>query len=165
MTSGSLDIEIRDDDVRVVLVGGGVWTLPVGPASLVENELERADRPTPEQLTNALGVVTDHFDDVTRESPLVLTPSAVQLQGPHAVQLARVELGLDDLPARYSLARADAEDVFRTLVAEPVDARSHNPGLDRESVETIIGTCCIVLAVMRRLDLAAVSIADGPDGP
>lgn len=161
MTTGSLAIEIRDREVRIAVEGGREWTLPVGPASIVENELERVDRPVPEQLTNALGIVTDHLDDVVRESPLVLAAPHVRFDGPHAIGLARVELGLDAVPGDYTLARADADDVFRTLVAEPIAERLHNPGLDPDAVETIIGTCCVVLAVMRRLDLSAASIADG----
>lgn len=164
MTTGSLGIEIRDREVRIAMEGGDDWTLPVGPASIVQNELEGADRPVPEQLTNALGIVTDHLDDVIRASPLLLATPHVRLDGPHATALARVELGLDVLPADYTLARTDADDVFRTLVAEPIAERLHNPGLDPDAVETIIGTCCVVLAVMRRLDLTVVSVADATGG-
>ena len=52
----------------------------------------------------------------------------------------------------------DADEVFRTLVAEPRSERLHNPGLDTAHVDTIIGTLCIVLAIMRRLDLDQMAV-------
>lgn len=158
MTPGTLHLAITDRAVHVELIGGGRWSLPVGPASLVEGELERAVRPAPAQLTNALGIVTDHLDDVIREAPMVVDAPTVVVSGVHATVLARVELGTDDVPSDYTLHRADADEVFRTLVAEPATERHHNPGLPPDHVETIIGTCCIVLAVMRRLDLATVDL-------
>ena len=158
MTPGSLRIAIGDRDLTVELVGGASWTLPVGPVRLVERELERAGRPAPEQLTNALGIVTDHLDDIIRDSPMVLAATAVTFTGHHATVLARVELGTDDAPDDYELHRADADEVFRTLVAEPVDDRLHNPGLPAADVESVIGTCCVVLAVMRRLEATSVGI-------
>ena len=155
---GSLVITVDDHEVSIELVGGGGWRLPIGPVTLVDGQLEHADRPSPEQLTNALGIVTDHLDDVVRESAMVLAATSVSFTGEHSLALARVELGTDVLPETTALSRADADEVFRTLVAEPVAQRVHNPGLDPDDVETVIGTCCVVLAVMRRLDLAAVSI-------
>lgn len=158
MTPGSLEIDITDRAIGIEMIGGGTWSLPVGPMTLVERELERADRPAPEQLTNALGIVSDHLDDVLRESPMVLDAPNVVLVGSHAAALARVELGTDLVPDGYTLERADADEVFRTLVAEPVSERRHNPGLPPGDVESIIGACCVVLAIMRRLELTQVSI-------
>lgn len=163
MTPGALEIDVSDRSIEISMVGGGAWTIPVGPTTLVERELEHADRPAPAQLTNALGIVTDHLDDVVRESPMVLATPAVALRGPHAVALGRVEIGLDELPAAYTLRRVDADEVFRTLVAEPIEERVHNPGLDRADVETVIGTCCVVLAIMRRLELSEVAILPAQD--
>jgi len=160
VSPGSLTITVADRETTISMVGGDEWTLPVGPTLLVERELERADRPAPEQLTNALGIVTDHLDDVVRASAMVLNAPAVAFTGRHAVGLGRVERGLDTLPADYTLARPDADEVFRTLVAEPIADRLHNPGLDPADVETVIGTCCVVLAVMRRLERTEVMILD-----
>lgn len=163
MTPGALEIDVFDRSIEISMVGGGAWTIPVGPATLVERELERADRPAPAQLTNALGIVTDHLDDVVRESPMVLATPAVTLRGHHACALGRVEIGRDEVPDPYTLHRADADEVFRTLVAEPIEERVHNPGLDRDDVETVIGTCCVVLAIMRRLELSEVAIVPTQD--
>jgi len=163
VTPGTLVVIVDDRSTHIQMVGGGEWSVPVGPVGLVENELERSDRPAPEQLTNALGVVTDHLDDVIRESSLVLAAPAVEFAGQHALALAHVELGSADVPADYELHRADADEVFRTLVSEPRAQRLHNPGLDPAHVDTIVATCCVVLAVMRRLELSSVGITNHVD--
>lgn len=160
---GGLTVEIADRSVTIVTTGGGRALLPVGPVALFERELERADRPAPEQLTNALGTVADHFEDVIIASPSVAATPSVHATGPHAVMLARVELGAERVPSGYRLERPDAEEVFRTLVAEPVALRRENPGLDPEHVNTIIPTCCTVLAIMRRLDLAGMVVDPSAD--
>ncbi|MFK8023300.1 MAG: hypothetical protein AB8G26_04980 [Ilumatobacter sp.] len=160
MTPGTLLVAVADRQIDLDIVGGGHWTIPVGPVSLDERELDGADRPAPEQLTNALGIVIDHLDDVVRESPMVLAAPDVVIVGRHASVVARVELGVDDVPAGYRLHRPAADEVFRTLVAEPVAERIHNPGLPDDAARTVIGALCCVLAVMRRLELAAVGIAD-----
>jgi exopolyphosphatase/pppGpp-phosphohydrolase len=84
--------------------------------------------------------------------------------GPHAEAIARVEIGDTRIPAGYRLRRPDADEVFRTLAVEPVIDRRHNPGLDDDHVETIIATCCVILGVMRRLDLDSIGIAADHDG-
>jgi exopolyphosphatase/guanosine-5'-triphosphate,3'-diphosphate pyrophosphatase len=162
VTPGSLLIAVADRETTISMVAGDDWTLPVGPALLVERELERADRPAPEQLTNALGIVADHLDDVVRASAMVLDAPTIAFTGHHAVGLGRVELGVDTLPADHTLTRADADEVFRMLVAEPIADRLHNPGLDPADVETVIGTCCVVLAFMRRLERSEVMIIADP---
>ena len=158
MTPGSLTVAMDDRETTISMVAGGEWTLPIGPVSLVDRELERADRPAPAQLTNALGIVADHLDDVVRESAMVLDAPTIVFTGRHAVGLGRVEFGAEALPADYTLARVDADEVFRTLVAEPIADRLHNPGLDPADVETVIGACCVVLAVMRRLERSEIMI-------
>ena len=165
MTAGTLRVTIRDSELQVEIIGGGSWTVPVGPLSLVEGELEHADRPAPEQLTNALGIVSDHLEDVIRESAMVLAATSIVICGEHAEMLARVEVGDSSIPDGYVLARTDADEVFRTLVNEPIAERLHNPGLDPAYVETVIGTCCVVLALMRRLESIQVDVEVGPMDP
>lgn len=156
---GGLTVHIDDRCVEITMVGGGAWTMPLGPVTLLDRELERADPPKPFHLTNALGVVHDYFDDVVGAAPSVLATPSVVLSGAHAEALARVELGGGPVPAGYRLTRADADEVFRTLVAEPVAERRFNPGLREDDIETVIGTLCIVLAIMRRLDLDGIGVA------
>ncbi len=161
----SLGLHIADRTVEVLTADGRSFALPVGPFALRDGPLGRADPPAPEMLTNALGLVADHLDDAIIEAPTIAAARSVVATGPHAEAMARVEIGSDDVPEGYVLTRADADEVFRTLAVEHVADRRHNPGLDEEHVESIIGTCCVILGVMRRLDLSsiAVAVADGRD--
>ncbi len=43
--------------------------------------------------------------------------------------------------------------MFRALATEGRADRLANPGLDPDRVDTVLGTCCVVVAVMRRLQL------------
>lgn len=161
---GGLTVTIGPSSTTVAMNGGGEWQLDVGPSTLLEGELSHSDPPSPADLTNALAAVHDRFEDVLIEAPIVAAAPSVVVVGPHATSLARVELGLEDVPDDYVLRRTDADEVFRTLVAEPVAERRHNPGLAPDDVETIIGTCCVVLAIIRRLDLPEVGVAAGDGG-
>jgi len=155
---GKLTIAIDDRSVIVSIADGGSFELPVGPIILLEGPLESADPPSAIHLTNALGMVQDHIDDIVIENPAVAASSSVVATGEHAIALAHVEIGAHTLSSGYVLGRSDADELFRTLVAEPVSQRSFNPGLDQRYVASIVGTCCVILAVMRRLDLQEISI-------
>jgi len=154
---GGLTLGIGDDRVDVAMTGGGTWSIPLGPVTLSSGELSN-DPPRPADLTNALGFIHDYFDDIVSAAPSVLATPSVAVTGRHAVALAEVEVGHRNLPADYRLSRVDADEVFRTLVAEPRAERRHNPGLAHDAVDTVIGTLCIVLSVMRRLDLDHVTL-------
>lgn len=158
---GVLTFDIDDERVVVTMAGGGQWTMPVGPVTLLDGPLERHDPPRPEHLTNALGIVHDQFENVVTEAPIVLAAPSVAIAGHHAAALARVEVGTEAIPDGYELARTDADEVFRTLVVEPIAERAFNPGLADDDVETVIGTLCVVLAVMRRMDIERVRVV-GP---
>ena len=159
MTPGTLTIEIDDHSLIVDQSGGNVHTLPVGPLTLLAGPLRGGDPPKPADLTNALGLLHDHLDDLLIEQPTIAAAPAVVLTGPHAHAMACVEIGADLVPDDYELLRADADEVFRTLAVEPVLERRHNPGLPDAHVESIVATCCVILGIMRRLDLRAVRIA------
>lgn len=155
---GGLTVHIDDQQVTMTMTGGATWTVPIGPTTLLENELEDADPPRPAHLTNALGLVHDHFDDIIVEAPSVLATPSVVFTGHHAESLACTETGHDTANPRTPLLRTDADEVFRTLVAEPIAERRHNPGLDNDHVATIVPTLCIVLSIMRRLGLEQVAV-------
>ncbi len=157
---GSLTLAIHDHLVAISMTGGGTWQIPLGPVSLHERELVN-DPPQPADLTNALGFIHDYFDDIVGAAPMVLAAPGVRATGTHARSLAHVEIGGTTIPAGYAIRRADADELFRTLVAEPRSDRLHNPGLDPAHVDTIIATLCIVLAIMRRLDLGDIAIDAG----
>jgi hypothetical protein len=159
--SGPVSIDLAPCEVTVCVPGGWTASLPVGPDALVRDELAGADPPAPQQLTNALGAVTDHLDDVLRDRPDLLDATDVRFRGAEAAHLARVELGRDVPDPVHALPREAAEELFRTLATERTADRLHNPGLVPERVETVVATCCIVLAVMRRLHLAVVTLETG----
>jgi exopolyphosphatase/pppGpp-phosphohydrolase len=154
---GGLTMDIADDSVIITMTGGSTWNIPLGPITLAAGELSN-DPPKPADLTNALGFIHDYFDDIVGAAPSVLATPSVAAVGRHARALAGVEVGSTNLPDDYQLQRVDADEVFRTLVAEPRSERLHNPGLDTANVDTIIGTLCIVLAIMRRLDLDQMAV-------
>ena len=141
-------------------------TIPVGPATLLDSELTDPDPPAPAQLTNALGVVSDHLDDVIRAAPGVAAARDVRVFGAEPWHLAQVERGGGVSEATVPLDREAAEEVFRLLATERRADRLHNPGLEPDRVDSILGTCCVVIAVMRRLHLDRVAVAAvaGPAG-
>jgi exopolyphosphatase/pppGpp-phosphohydrolase len=155
---GTLVVTIDDRVVSVDVVGGDSYELPVGPLALRDGPLGADDPPSAINLTNALGLVQDHLDDLIIADPSIAAPPRVVAAGRHADALARVEIGADSVPEGYELAREDADEVFRTLALERRDDRRFNPGLDPDHVESIIGTCCVILGIMRRLDLRGVTI-------
>jgi exopolyphosphatase/pppGpp-phosphohydrolase len=82
----------------------------------------------------------------------------VRVLGDEPWHLARVERGGDLPESTVPLAREEAEEVFRALATERRADRLQNPGLDPGRVDTILGTCCVVIAVMRRLRLDRVLV-------
>ena len=162
---GGLTVTIADDTVEVAMTGGARHSMPVGPRTIGDVEFERRDPPPPACLTNALGTVHDHLDDMLIESPIIAGAPSVVFVGHHADSLARVEFGDDVVPAGYRATRGAIEEVFRTLVAEPPGERRANPGLDDDHVGTIIATCCVVLAIMRRLALGEARFVEHAPSP
>jgi exopolyphosphatase/guanosine-5'-triphosphate,3'-diphosphate pyrophosphatase len=137
-------------------------SFPVGAVVLSETELHR-DPPRPEELTNAIGLVTDFMDDLVREQPQVLDATRVVGVAGTIVTIAAVELGI----ARFdpvalhgmTLTREAAEDVFRTLATESLADRKSNPGLPAERADVIVGGCCALVCIMRRLRLPSITVS------
>jgi hypothetical protein len=134
--------------------GTGEWHLPTTLADLVD-ELEDADPPSPQALTNAIGTVTDDLDNLLREQPALFEIGALDLTGEECWHLAVVERGThpgEDV-GQLGVGRNELEDLFRTLATERRHDRLDNPALDAGRVDSVLATCCAVLAVMRRLQL------------
>ena len=170
-----------DDPVLVLDIGGGstefsigtpdqglrqVWSAEVGAGTLTDTYLD-SDPPNPWELAAALSVVELHVDDVIRELDLlgeVLRDGVVVGVGGTITTVAAVELGL----ARYDpdrihhlrLAKDAIEDVFRTLATERSADRAFNPGLPAERVEVIVGGCCVLVEVLRRLGIDEVLVSE-----
>lgn len=166
----------------VVDIGGGSTEFILGteaPEQLVSIDVgcvrvtERflhSDPPRPEELSNAVSFVRDELGDVDREVPGAGSAGTLVGLAGTITTMAAVELGLDAYDAEkihgFRLTRLAAEDVFRTLATEPAAARRHNPGLEPERVDVIVGGALIAVSVMRHWDYEEmlVSEADILDG-
>jgi uncharacterized protein len=146
-------LEVEIGETIIARHGGAETLLPTTMNDLLA-ELGETDPPSPQSLTNAIGAVADDIDNLLRELPELLAGGTVELDGDEAWHLAAVELGHDPGPtvARLTITRDDLEDLFRTLATERRSDRLHNPALRPDRVDTILATCCAVLAFMRRFD-------------
>ncbi|MGE0793960.1 MAG: exopolyphosphatase [Acidimicrobiia bacterium] len=163
-----------DGPFLVVDIGGGSTEFVVG-ASAVEGVLSvdtgsvrlteqwlHTDPPTAEELSMAVSVVRAHLEDVTRELPASRAARTVVGVAGTVTQIAALELGGYDRSAVHHLrlTRAAAEDVFRTVATEPLARRLHNPGLHPDRADVIVGGCCVLVAVMRHLDLDELLVSE-----
>ncbi|MFM8521588.1 MAG: hypothetical protein ACKOBK_05705 [Acidimicrobiaceae bacterium] len=128
-------------------------SLPFGAVNITEAELHR-DPPRPEELTNAISLVSDAVDDVAHSHPLIGHVDRVVGVAGTIVTVAAVEVGQKNFDPsglhKLKLSRDAVEDVFRTLATEPISDRVFNPGLPRDRADIIVGGCCVLVAVMRR---------------
>ena len=116
-------------------------------------------------------ILTDaYLDDVVREIPAAAEARTLVGLAGTVTTVAAVELGLEtydrDRIHHFHLTREAAEDVFRTLAIESRADRVHNPGLEEARADVIVGGCCVLVALFRRLgfDEMIVSEADILDG-
>ena len=151
-------IDLDDNSMLVALPDGASEEVPWGAVNLTSAWLADDDPPRPEALTNALGAIDDHLDDIERVHSTFRTFDRFTLRGLSIVALAQLEVGSAAPPAEVFLDRQSAEEVFRMIATEPSAQRVHNPGLPSDAVETIVATCVIVLALMRRLKLGSVML-------
>lgn len=128
------------------------------------------DPPQAMELSQCISVVEIHLDDVMREIPQATEAATfVGLAGTVSTAAA-VEIGLAEYDRdrihHFRLTRAAVEDVFRTLATEALADRVHNPGLEAERADVIVGGLCVLVATMRRLEIdeLLVSEADILDG-
>jgi exopolyphosphatase / guanosine-5'-triphosphate,3'-diphosphate pyrophosphatase len=141
----------------------GVVSAPFGATVLTETYVA-GDPPAPEELSAMLTIVEAHLDDVVRELPAVADANRFLGLGGTFTTMAAVEIGLDPYDRErvngFTLERAAAEDVFRTLVTEDHAARVHNPGLPEARARTIVGGASAVVGLMRFFGLAELTISD-----
>ncbi len=153
---GSTEFMVGDTDLA------GVISIDVGAGRLTERELH-SDPPRPEELTNAIGLVWDHLDDVLRELPGAADAGTIVGLGGSVRVAASVELGLPVYDSAavhgFRFSRAAVEDTFRTLATERLADRLHNPGLPADRAEVIVGGCCVMVAVLRRLDAPGLVVS------
>ena len=152
-----LDVEVGPTSTSFSHAGLDM-RIPVGPEVLLTTDLVDPDPPSPEQLTNAIGRVADHIDDVVRDVPATVDAHDVHVRGDDVWHLAAVERGgaLDRAPVL--LPRDAAEEVFRVLATESRSDRLHNPGLEPARVDSVLAASCVLVGLMRKLQLDAVTI-------
>ena len=176
------DLKASGGPFLVVDIGGGstelmigtdrvedVRSLDLGCVRLTEKHLA-SDPPAPEELSNAIGEVTDELDRVLHAVPAMRRARTVVGLAGTVTTVAAVEIGLAewdrDVIHHFRLTRAAAEDVFRTLATEALAERVHNPGLEAARADVIVGGCCVLVGLFRTLDIdeLLVSEADILDG-
>ncbi len=137
-------------------------SIPFGAVNITEAELHR-DPPRPEELTNAISLVSDAVDDVAHNYPLIGHVERVVGVAGTIVTVAAVEIGQKTFDPsalhKLKLSREAIEDVFRTLATEPLSDRVFNPGLPRDRADIIVGGCCVLVAVMRRLQISELTVS------
>lgn len=160
---GSTEFVVGTDEAE------GVVSVDVGCVRMTEAYLEH-DPPWAVELSSAISVVEAHLEDVARELPAAREARTVIGLAGTLSTVAAVEIGLAtydrDRIHHFRLTRAAAEDVFRTLATESLADRIHNPGLEWDRADVIVGGCCALVATMRFFDLdeVLVSEADILDG-
>ena len=137
-------------------------SLPFGVVTLTEAELH-GDPPRAEELSNAVSMVGDAVDNAAIEFPALVEAQRVVGVAGSIVTIAAVELGLQHFDSArlhgMVLTKSAAEDVFRTLATERLADRVHNPGLPVERAGVIVGGCCLLVAIMRRLHLDHIIVS------
>lgn len=158
----TIDVEVSAD-ATVIHHGASTHEIPWGHVNLTDRWLRDGDPPRPEALTNALGTVADHLDDVLRSDPDVVDVGSWTFAGPTITSLASLEAGSSLSAGSIDYPRAVAEDVFRLVATESEADRADNPGLPSDHVEYIVATSCIVQACMRHLHLDRVTLRASTD--
>lgn len=144
--------------------GDDHWELPVGLDHLLAAWLTDGDPPHPAALTNALGDVTDHVDDIVRDRPEAEALASIGVTGAAAHTIAQLEVGVGEPPMPHTLDRDTAEEIFRLVATESRSDRAHNPGLPSSDVDSVLAALCTVVAVIRRLGLERVELIAGDAG-
>lgn len=176
-TSGPfLVIDLGGGSTEFVLGTGGseheIWdslSLDVGCVRLTEQYIT-ADPPPAEDLYAAISYTDAWLDDVFRLMPRWNEANTVVGLAGTISTAAAVEIGLAtydrDRIHGFVLEKDAVEDVFRTLVTESLEDRLHNPGLEPERADVIVGGLCALVAIYRGLALGElrVSEADILDG-
>ena len=178
-TSG---IDASDELSLVVDIGGGstefvtgvteptgVLSVDIGCVRLTEKFLH-SDPPDAGELSDAMTVVRQYLDDVARELPDAGDANRLIGLAGTVTTMAAVEIGLPAYDEHrihhFELTKEAAEDVFRTLATERLRDRVHNPGLERERADVIVGGALILVTIMRYFDfnVCLVSVRDILDG-
>jgi exopolyphosphatase/guanosine-5'-triphosphate,3'-diphosphate pyrophosphatase len=147
----------------------GLCSVDVGCVRVTEQWLH-SDPPTPEELSNAVSAVRDDLALVERDVPARRDAATVVGLAGTITTVAAIEQGLPEYDRdrihHFRLTRAVAEEVFRTLATESLADRRHNPGLEPERADVIVGGAIVLVAIFRTFEIEEmlVSEADILDG-
>lgn len=175
-TGATADLDKGDGPFLVIDIGGGstecmvgldqaehVRSFDIGCVRLTEKHLT-SDPPAPEELSNAIAEATAWFEDLGREVPAVHDVRTVVGVAGTITTVAAVEIGMPayDRSAthHFQLTRDAAEDVFRTLATERLADRVHNPGLEPERADVIVGGLCVLVAFVRALGIDEILVSE-----
>lgn len=164
-----------DGTTLLVDVGGGSTEVAFGSSSpslaaslahgavtVTEAELHH-DPPRPEELLNAIGHASDFAEDLARQHPELLgARRAVGVAGT-VVTMAALDLGRFDPSAIHGhvLTRDALEDAFRAIATESLADRRHNPGLHPDRADIVVGGCCLLVGIVRRLRIESLTVSLG----
>lgn len=143
-----------------------VWdalSLDVGCVRLTEQFIT-ADPPPAEDLYGAISYTDSWLDDVFRLMPRWTEARTVVGLAGTISTITAVEIGLPEYDRDrihgFVLEKDAVEDVFRTLVTERHEDRVHNPGLEPERADVIVGGACALVAIYRRFGLAGILVSE-----
>lgn len=177
----TVGVDPADGPFLVVDIGGGstefvagarepegVVSVDVGCVRITEKFLH-GDPPDAGELSDAMTVVRQHLDDVVREVPAAGEARRLIGLAGTVTTMAAVELGIPydhERVHHFVLTKAAAEDVFRTLATEPLRDRIHNPGLERDRADVIVGGALVLVTILRYFGFeeCLVSVSDILDG-
>jgi len=160
---GSTELVVGGTDVE------GACSLDIGCVRITEMFLE-SDPPAAEELSNAVGYARDTFEEARLALPVLNGGRTLVGLAGTVSAVAAIEQGLHEYDRdrihHFVLTKAAAEDVFRTVATEKLSDRIHNPGLERERADVIVGGAVILVSVMRVFGFqeCLVSEADILDG-
>ena len=175
-------LEDKEILTLVVDIGGGSTEFALGRSQVEESlsidvgcvrmteKFLLHDPPLAEELSNCISVIEQHLDDVAREVPGASAAARFIGLAGTVTNVAAVELGLLEYTPEaihgFVLSKEAAEDVFRTLATEAVADRVHNPGLEAQRADVIVGGCCVLVEIFRYFGFeeCIVSEADILDG-
>ncbi len=159
----------------VIDIGGGSTELVYGTAEpealcsldigcvRVTEQWLHSDPPAPEELSNAVSTVRDHLADAERAIPDLREARTVLGLAGTVTTVAAVEQGVAydrDRIHHFVLTRAAVEEVFRTLALESAEERRHNPGLEPERVDVIVGGVIVLASIMRTFELDEILVSE-----
>ncbi|MDA3014459.1 MAG: DUF501 domain-containing protein [Actinomycetota bacterium] len=143
----------------VMMLAGLTDDIPIG-IDTIDARLSPSDPPHPADLTNAIGLVTDHLDDLLLRSGLGRGAiTSLVISGRHGRSLASLEAGFP-ADSVVEVDRATVEELFRLLATDDADGRRHNPGPDADDIDALLAVAVIAVACMRRLALDCALLGD-----